>query len=101
MAYSVGAFDRTTYKIGIAWSDTFIPGAAGYRKVLKKNPKKNGHGLWASKTDTEVYYLLQADESRKGWHCKCSIVHFFVLSYTTRLNTKRMLRPYADSRSYR
>ncbi|KAF7187597.1 hypothetical protein HII31_10936 [Pseudocercospora fuligena] len=35
MAYSVGAFFNTSYKLGIAYSDTFL---GPYRKVYKKNP---------------------------------------------------------------
>lgn len=65
MAYSVGAYNHDTYKIGIAWSDTFIPtGPNGYRKVMKNNP----HDLWKSHSKKEVYYLLQSEKKRKGWH---------------------------------
>lgn len=65
MAYSVGAYNHKTYKIGIAYSDTFLPEhGQQYRKVMKDNP----HGLWGSKTKREVYYLLQSQETRGGWH---------------------------------
>ena len=65
MAYSAGAFDNKTYKIGIAYSDTFLPvGDQQYRKVLKENPS----GLWNSTGDKEVYYLLQAEVEHDGWH---------------------------------
>lgn len=64
MAYSVAAYNRPTYKIGIAYSDTFLPGAEGYRKVRKENP----HQLWGSTQEKEVYYLLQADAQQDGWH---------------------------------
>lgn len=64
MAYSVGAYNHDTYKIGIAWSDTFIPIGNGYRKVMKNNPG----GLWKSKPKKEVYYLLQSEKPHKGWH---------------------------------
>ncbi|KAJ5910362.1 hypothetical protein N7504_005005 [Penicillium tannophilum] len=64
MAYSVGAFDHKTYKIGIAYSDTFLPvHGQHYRKVMKDSPDN----LWNSKGDKEVYYLLQADEP-DAWH---------------------------------
>ena len=65
MAYSVGAYNHKTYKIGIAYSDTFLPKhGQQYRKVMKDNP----HGLWNSKTKREVYYLLQSQETHDGWH---------------------------------
>ncbi|KAJ5655659.1 hypothetical protein N7507_007609 [Penicillium longicatenatum] len=64
LAYSVGAFDHKTYKIGIAYSDTFLPvHGQHYRKVVKDNPDH----LWNSKGNKEVYYLLQA-EKQDGWH---------------------------------
>ncbi|KAF2148383.1 hypothetical protein K461DRAFT_282836 [Myriangium duriaei CBS 260.36] len=64
MAYSVGAYNRKTYKVGIAWSDTFLPAdGEGYRKVLKDNPDR----LWKSKGEKEVYYLLQAEVQHDGW----------------------------------
>ena len=73
MVYSVGAYNRQTYKIGVAYSDTFLPssdngnenGKQQYRKVLKNNPDN----LWGSgKDNKEVFYLLQAEESHEGWH---------------------------------
>lgn len=63
MAYSVAAYNRPTYKIAIAYSDTFLP-AEGYRKVMKKNPDQ----LWGSTKEKEVYYLLQADAQHDNWH---------------------------------
>lgn len=65
MAYSVGAYNHRTYKIGIAYSDTFLPAPGQqYRKILKPNPDN----LWKSKGDKEVYYLLQSEETHDGWH---------------------------------
>jgi hypothetical protein len=65
MAYSVGAYDHRSYKMGIAYSDTFLPAKGQqYRKVMKDNP----HNLWKSKEKKEIYYLLQADEKQDGWH---------------------------------
>ncbi|KAL2276604.1 hypothetical protein FJTKL_00776 [Diaporthe vaccinii] len=66
MAYSVGAYNRPTYKLAVAYSDTFLPeNGQQYRKVMKENPE----GLWGSpKTQKEVYYLLQADQKHLGWH---------------------------------
>lgn len=65
MAYSVGAYNRPTYKLAVAYSDTFLPERGQqYRKVMKENPD----GLWESKNQKEVYYLLQADQNHTGWH---------------------------------
>ncbi|KAL1610708.1 hypothetical protein SLS60_002378 [Paraconiothyrium brasiliense] len=65
MAYSVGAFNHKTYKLGIAYSDTFLPAEGQqYRKVMKNNPDH----LWNSQNEKEIYYLLQADEKHDGWH---------------------------------
>ena len=65
MAYSAGAYNHKSYKIGIAYSDTFLPtDGQQYRKVLKENPSH----LWNSKGEKEVYYLLQADQNHDGWH---------------------------------
>ncbi|PTB35091.1 uncharacterized protein TrAFT101_010733 [Trichoderma asperellum] len=65
MAYSVGAYNRNTYKIGIAYSDTFLPAPGQqYRKVMKNNPDH----LWDSKRKKEVYYFLQSEEKHDGWH---------------------------------
>lgn len=65
MAYSVGAFNHRSYKLGIAWSDTFLPAdGQQYRKVMKNNPDH----LWGSQAEKEVFYLLQSDEPHDGWH---------------------------------
>jgi hypothetical protein len=65
IAYSVGAFNDPAYKIGIAYSDTFLPKAGQqYRKVKKINPAN----LWGSKANKEVYYLLQASANHDSWH---------------------------------
>ena len=65
MAYSVGAYNHQTYKLGIAYSDTFLPASGEqYRKVMKNNPDH----LWNSQGQKEVYYLLQGDEIHDGWH---------------------------------
>lgn len=65
MAYSVAAYNRPTYKIAVAYSDTFLPAnGSQYRKVMKDNPNQ----LWGSTKEKEVYYLLQADAQHDGWH---------------------------------
>ncbi|KAH8724300.1 hypothetical protein GQ44DRAFT_773231 [Phaeosphaeriaceae sp. PMI808] len=65
MAYSVGAYNHQSYKMGIAYSDTFLPAKGQqYRKVMKNNPQH----LWKSQGQKEVYYLLQADQKHPGWH---------------------------------
>ncbi|KAH9212923.1 hypothetical protein DL95DRAFT_447393 [Leptodontidium sp. 2 PMI_412] len=67
MAYSAGAYFNRTYKVGIAYSDTFLPSQSPspqyYRKVMKDNPDH----LWSSSKPKEVYYLLQADQNHAGW----------------------------------
>lgn len=63
MAYSAGGFANESYKLGVAYSDTFLP-EDGYRKVMKANPDH----LWGSQRPKEVFYLLQAQEKHSGWH---------------------------------
>lgn len=70
MAYSVGAFNKDTYKLGVAYSDTFLPRQSPglppqyYRKVMKENPDR----LWGTVSrPKEAYYLLQADQNHPGW----------------------------------
>lgn len=67
MAYSVGAYFNKTYKVGIAYSDRFLPSQSPspqyYRKVMKDNPDH----LWSSLKPKEVYYLLQSDQNHDGW----------------------------------
>ncbi|WP_328610313.1 hypothetical protein OG943_14665 [Amycolatopsis sp. NBC_00345] len=61
MAYSTGAYDDPSYKIGLAWSDTFLPAAgAGYRKITMPDPT----GVWGDPGRPEVRYLLQTQESK-------------------------------------
>ncbi|KAI0099591.1 hypothetical protein GGR51DRAFT_564838 [Nemania sp. FL0031] len=66
MAYSAASFFRKTYKIGVAYSDTFLPPQSpspqSYRKVMKENPDH----LWGSTGPKEVFYLMQSDET-DGW----------------------------------
>ncbi|KAI1123203.1 hypothetical protein F5Y10DRAFT_270324 [Nemania abortiva] len=66
MAYSAASFFRKTYKVGVAYSDTFLPPQSPspqyYRKVLKANPDN----LWGS-PNKEVYYLLQSDQKHANW----------------------------------
>ena len=65
MAYSAGAYNNQSYKLGVAYSDTFLPAPGQqYRKVMKDNPDE----LWNSTGKQEVYYLLQAEENHDGWH---------------------------------
>lgn len=64
MAYSVGAYNHKAYKIGIAYSDTFLPSEGKqYRKIMKNNPDHH----WNTTGDKEVYYLLQGDANHDGW----------------------------------
>jgi hypothetical protein len=57
MAYSTGAFDEPDYKIGLAWSDTFLPTKGStYRKVTTTDTA----GVWGRAGQPEVKYLLQS-----------------------------------------
>ena len=57
MLYSVGSYKSPVYKIGVAWSGTFLPPhGATYRKVTMPDPK----GVWGSRSEQEVDYLLQS-----------------------------------------
>ncbi|KAI9695780.1 MAG: hypothetical protein M1820_008453 [Bogoriella megaspora] len=65
MAYSVGAFNNQSYKMGVAYSDTFLPAPGEqYRKVMKNNT----HHLWGPQGQKEVNYLLQADQNVPDWN---------------------------------
>ena len=57
MTYSDGTYDRTSYKAGIAWSDTFLPAAGSYYKRVQK---PDTAGLWGRSNHAEVLYLLQS-----------------------------------------
>jgi hypothetical protein len=57
IAYTVGAYNRDNYKIGLAWSDHLL---GPYKKMLKKDV----HNIWRNGAGKpEVYYLLQAQKS--------------------------------------
>ena len=59
MAYSTGAFDRSNYKAGVAWSDTFLPGVGKtYRKVVQLDRA----GVWGQPGHFEPLYLLQSQQ---------------------------------------
>ncbi len=60
MAYSTGAFNRSNYKAGVAWSDTFLPPAGKtYRKVVQYDPA----GIWGQPGHFEPLYLLQSQQT--------------------------------------
>lgn len=60
MTYSAGAFDRDTYKTGLAFSDTFLPAPGSiYQKVFQLD----GDGVWGSPGAAEIRYLLQAQQA--------------------------------------
>ncbi len=60
MAYSTGAFNRSNYKTGVAWSDTFIPASGTtYRKVVQRDIA----GVWGQPGHFEPLYLLQSQET--------------------------------------
>jgi hypothetical protein len=54
LAYSVGAYNRTTYKLAIAWADDFL---GPYVKVTQQNPSS----IWGT-AGPEVLYLLQSEQ---------------------------------------
>ncbi len=57
LLYSVGDYMLGNYKVGLAWSDTLIPGPGEtYRKILQADPDN----LWGNdRPGKEVRYLLQ------------------------------------------
>jgi hypothetical protein len=55
LAYSTGAYDEPDYKIGLAWSDTFLH---AYRKMTMTDDA----GVWGKAGHTEVRYLMQSQE---------------------------------------
>ena len=57
MTYSDGTFNRTTYKAGIAYSDTFLPASGTYYRRVKK---VDTSGVWGQANHAEVLYLLQS-----------------------------------------
>ncbi|HEX3787190.1 MAG TPA: hypothetical protein VHW44_04965 [Pseudonocardiaceae bacterium] len=62
MAYSTGAYYEPDYKIGLAWSDTFLPAAGQpYRKITMTD----SGGVWGKAGRSEVRYLMQSQEP--GW----------------------------------
>jgi hypothetical protein len=62
MAYSTGAYYEPDYKIGLAWSDTFLPAAGqSYRKLTTTD----SGGVWGKAGRPEVRYLMQSQEP--GW----------------------------------
>lgn len=60
LLYSTGDYDRPTYKVGVAYSDTLL---GEYRKVYQDNPDH----LWGT-DGPEVLYLLQSQVDEPGWN---------------------------------
>lgn len=61
MVYATGSYRRPTYKIGLAYSGTFLPRrGAAYRKITMRDPS----GVWGKPGADEVRYLLQSQEPR-------------------------------------
>lgn len=70
MVYSVGAYNRPTYKIGVAYSDTFLPQGGGmYRKVLLADTG----GVWGRPGAEEVDYLLQSQKARWPHYARAEV----------------------------
>ncbi|HEX3784508.1 MAG TPA: hypothetical protein VHX38_33025 [Pseudonocardiaceae bacterium] len=59
MAYSTGAYYEPDYKIGLAWSDTFLP-TAGH--TYRKMTMTDSGGVWGKAGRPEVRYLMQSQE---------------------------------------
>ncbi|MBC7450765.1 MAG: hypothetical protein H7259_04690 [Cytophagales bacterium] len=60
LAYSTGAYYSPGYKIGLAWSDAFLPLQG---KTYKKIHKVDSTGIWGQPGQPEVLYFLQAQKS--------------------------------------
>lgn len=61
LVYSTGSYKSDHYKIGLAYSDTFLPKRGHqYRKVVYKDRA----GIWGHKNAPEVSYLLQAQKQK-------------------------------------
>lgn len=59
LAYSTGGYNRPDYKIGVAWSDTFLPASGQtYKRALMQDTA----GIWGNVGHDEVVYLLQSME---------------------------------------
>lgn len=67
LVYSVGAFDLANYKIGLAYSDTFLPPKGKtYQKVLIDDPQN----VWGNAGKRqEICYLLQSQ--KPDWRNCC------------------------------
>lgn len=67
LLYSVGDFDDSNYKLGVAFSDTLIPPPGEtYRKVTVPDPGK----VWGSEgREDEVLYLLQTQVPEWPHYC--------------------------------
>ncbi len=63
LLYSVGDFALGNYKLGMAWSDTFIPEPGQTYKKIRRFDSSN---VWENgKREDEIHYLLQS--SKKKW----------------------------------
>ncbi len=60
MVYSTGDYAEIDYKIGLAWSDTFLPPAGQFYRKLRK---RDVAGVWGQPNHPEVNYLLQSQKS--------------------------------------
>ena len=57
MTYSAGTYNRSDYKTGIAYSDTFLPAAGTYYGRVQR---LNSNGVWGQANHAEILYILQS-----------------------------------------
>ncbi len=60
MVYSIGDYAEINYKVGLAWSDTFLPPPGQFYRKLRK---RDVAGVWGQPDHPEVNYLLQSQQS--------------------------------------
>ena len=67
LLYSVGDYRMRNYKVGMAWSDSFLPKAGEYYQKIYRPDNAN---VWDNKEPgEEVVYLLQSQ--KPGWPNYC------------------------------
>lgn len=67
LLYSVGDFKTANYKLGMAWSDSFIPPS---EKTYNKVKHPDSDNTWGNSNPTdEIHYLLQS--SKPEWPNYC------------------------------
>ncbi|MFT4085354.1 MAG: hypothetical protein QM638_22465 [Nocardioides sp.] len=70
MSYSVGSYRRPAYKIGLAYSSTFLP---AHGRTYRKVHLTDTDGVWGRAGANEVDYLLQSQKSRWPHYARSSV----------------------------